>query len=306
MEGVRGVVVAGRWYFPAPSLALRVSALAFEVFRRRRAVPVSPCGDPDSCGPSGPWLPFRALTCCPGRTFVDLLSWDSSVLAPRPSQAKAVQMNDRSFRRGPRRAPHTPPPTPTQASGGCHRASTPTGVAACFGSRETISGVLFRPRGFAPPRRFPPLGGRGLVASRCRSWGSLRFGPPRPRARRPASRSAVGGGHGVLAAHFIPLEESSVAAAPRHRGRCPLAVGFRTGQTLRHPPLPANISEPHLYGASTSGRCSAAESGREPTVADRSRILSFLGFVPLRGPSAFTDEPLELSDQAPHAAKIRR
>jgi hypothetical protein len=99
-----------------------------------------------------------------------------------------------------------------------------------------------------------PAAGHGV---RCVS------GQSRPQARRPASRSAVGGEPGVLAAHFIPLEESSVAAAPRHRGRCPLAVGCRTGQTLRHPPLPMNISEPHLYGASTSGRSSAAESGHE-------------------------------------------
>jgi hypothetical protein len=35
--------------------------------------------------------------------------------------------------------------------------------------------VPFRPRGFAPPRRLAPLGARGLVASRCRPWGSPRF-----------------------------------------------------------------------------------------------------------------------------------
>jgi hypothetical protein len=58
-----------------------------------------------------------------------------------------------------------------------------------------------------------------------------------------------------------PSKESSPAAAPRHRGRCPLAVRRRAGQTLRHPPLPVNTSESHLRGASTSGRCSAAESG---------------------------------------------
>jgi hypothetical protein len=31
------------------------------------------------------------------------------------------------------------------------------------------SPIPFRPRGFAPPRRVPPLTARGLVASRCRS-----------------------------------------------------------------------------------------------------------------------------------------
>jgi hypothetical protein len=60
-----------------------------------------------------------------------------------------------------------------------------------------------------------------------------------------------------------PSKNSSSAAAPRHRGRCPLAVRDRAGQTLRYPPLPTCTSEPHLRGASTSGLCSAAESGHE-------------------------------------------
>jgi hypothetical protein len=42
----------------------------------------------------------------------------------------------------------------------------------------------FRPRGFAPPRRFSPREGRGLVASRCRSWGSSRL------SRRTAQQAA--------------------------------------------------------------------------------------------------------------------
>jgi hypothetical protein len=35
-----------------------------------------------------------------------------------------------------------------------------------------------------------------------------------------------------------PSKNSSTAAAPRHRGRCPLAVRDRAGQTLRYTPLP--------------------------------------------------------------------
>jgi len=62
---------------------------------------------------------------------------------------------------------------------------------------------------------------RGLVASRCRSWGSLRF-----RAVRVWSAEAGTAKRTFPAARFTPLEgDSPVAAAPRHRGRCPLAVG---------------------------------------------------------------------------------
>lgn len=37
------------------------------------------------------------------------------------------------------------------------------------------AGPSFRPRGFSPPRRFAPPEVRGLVASRCRPWGSSGF-----------------------------------------------------------------------------------------------------------------------------------
>jgi len=101
--------------------------------------------------------------------------------------------------------------------------------------------IAFRPRGFAPPRRFAPLDprqipicqgdgrfpcgltchrwSRGLVASRCRSWGSLRFGPRSPRWLSPS-------GAGILpAARFTPFGEvPPLVAAPRHRGRCLRAV----------------------------------------------------------------------------------
>jgi hypothetical protein len=52
-----------------------------------------------------------------------------------------------------------------------------------FGPWSTRPGVPFQPRGFAPPRRFAPPQSRGLVASRCQSWGSPRFRFVRPVAR---------------------------------------------------------------------------------------------------------------------------
>ena len=61
---------------------------------------------------------------------------------------------------------------------------------------------------------------RGLVASRCRSWGSPRFYCARPAPPFPVCRSAA-----FPATRFVPLEEfPSPAAAPCHHGRCPLAV----------------------------------------------------------------------------------
>jgi len=57
-------------------------------------------------------------------------------------------------------------------------------------AEDLSSASVCRPRGFAPPRRFPPPPGRGLVASHCRSQGSLRFRSPRPvlgRKRHPRS-----------------------------------------------------------------------------------------------------------------------
>lgn len=45
-----------------------------------------------------------------------------------------------------------------------------------FGGSVPSDPIVFRPRGLSPPRRLAPPGLCGLVASRCRSWGSPRFG----------------------------------------------------------------------------------------------------------------------------------
>jgi len=87
---------------------------------------------------------------------------------------------------------------------------------------------MFRPRGFAPPRRFPPPELRGLVASRCRSWGSSRFWrwPPRfveIRHRAFCSRDTdLSPSRPPLFPRrsFVTLRRMSpLAAVPRHRGR---------------------------------------------------------------------------------------
>lgn len=87
--------------------------------------------------------------------------------------------------------------------------------------------VTFRPRGFSPPRRFPPRGGCGLVASRSRPGGSTRFS----RSNEPPPRIAT------------PFEVfPSPAAGPRHRGRCPLVVTWgRRTRSLASPGCPRAV-----------------------------------------------------------------
>jgi hypothetical protein len=51
---------------------------------------------------------------------------------------------------------------------------------APFGPMEPSTGISFHPRGFSPPRRLPPHGGRGFVAPRYRLWSSTRFLLPIP------------------------------------------------------------------------------------------------------------------------------
>jgi len=107
--------------------------------------------------------------------------------------------------------------------------------------------------------------GRGLVASRCQSWGSPRFLPSGSRSDRahvPKDRALPAG----VPMHsprrlFTPLEEfHPTAAAPRHRGRCPLAVRRRPSRPLVPAPLPEMTLGAPRIGASASRLCSAVES----------------------------------------------
>jgi hypothetical protein len=98
-------------------------------------------------------------------------------------------------------------------------------------SEATSLEIPFRPRGFAPPRRFPLHMSRGLVASRCRSWGSLRFQPvpvvaeamtrgrPSPqRVSHPSKESPRQQPHRVTAAvAFLPFPRALCGAPSRPR-----------------------------------------------------------------------------------------
>jgi len=167
------------------------------------------------------------------------------------------------------------------------RVSTPACVAARFGHEDFRFAIPFRPRGFAPPRRLPPPGGRGLVASRCQSWGSSRFLLPSSRTIRCTRQRCFGGAGAFPATPFTPLEEfPSTAAAPHHCGRCPRAVPSDPSELSPVVPLPVPQLRAQLEGGSTSRRCSAVESVTPPDRCQPLDALSFLGFVPLRGPSS--------------------
>ena len=83
--------------------------------------------------------------------------------------------------------------------------------------RSSTFEVPFRPRGFAPPRRLPPLLRSRACCIPLPILGFIAFLGPTP-------RRSTGGGRDFPAMQDLPLEELPSTAAPRHRGRCPLAV----------------------------------------------------------------------------------
>jgi len=126
--------------------------------------------------------------------------------------------------------------------------------------------IPFRPRGFAPPRRFTPLGACGLVASRCRSWGSSRFSRFRGRQgpfglRRTRERSSRRGSH--------PSKDTS------------------RSQPCRVTAVVASVPFRRLRGV-------APQPSWQPDAhpCEHAQPPSFLGFVPLQGPSTRDRETL--------------
>lgn len=137
--------VAGRWPFPLPPWPCSVTEAGLRGFHRRRSSIAR-------VRPSSPSRPFRANPVA--RTSRSSPSSLEIVLFP-PLRRHALQ----------RPLPMTSPsPSVDELPG---------------------SPIPFRPRGFAPPRRLAPLSRRGLVASRCRPWGSPRFPSHAPRPPKP-------------------------------------------------------------------------------------------------------------------------
>jgi len=143
--------------------------------------------------------------------------------------------------------------------------------------------VTFRPRGFTPPRRLSPH--RNPRAC-CIPLPVLGFAGFPPWRRRPK----VGGARAFSPRRtHTPRRNPRVTAAPRHRGRCPLAVRHRASRALAPPHCWVGVCTWVGRGASASRPCSITGSRHRsaPLLVRASR--SFLGFVPLQGPSRWLE-----------------
>jgi len=227
----------------------------------------------------GSWLLYRALTAA--LVELDLLSWDSSGgavskprLAPQP----------RSGRRPPLHRPRD-----AQARPECSPTERPLPHAS---PRASVS--RNHPRDPVPSSWFHTT---STVSSARRSracciplpvMGFVAFLEPDSRSPTWQARSRREDRIPPRDALSHPPKAPSIAAVPRHRGRCPLAVGRQYRSAPRPSPLPAPSLELHETGASTSRRCSAVECRHRAIVADRLVPCPSMGFVPLRGPSRRT------------------
>ena len=173
----------------------------------------------------------------------DLLSWDSS-------RARSRELSPPFHRHDP-------------------RASTPTGHRCpASASEEPTSEVLFRPRGFAPPRRFPPLADSRACCIPQPVVGFAAF---------PTRRS----GHGTV--RRPPVQ---------HRRRHPRDV-------ISYPPKNSPRRQPHRVTAAVAllpflrlqGLAPSSSPYLPPTIAGRHEACPPMGFVPLQGPSMPRDQP---------------
>jgi hypothetical protein len=142
------VVAAGPWSFPAPSSVLPVARWTLE------GADCPPYSSSRHLAVMGHRVPAPAVLALL-QSFAD-----SPRLVDQPPLLGFVRSDPRAehlcpFVRRPTSSPlhrHAPlRPLPARCR---HRA---------FGPWHTMPGVLFRPRGFAPPRRFSPLGVAGLL-----------------------------------------------------------------------------------------------------------------------------------------------
>jgi hypothetical protein len=98
-----------------------------------------------------------------------------------------------------------------------------------FGGRQPVL-LAFRPRGFAPPRRFTPLRPCRFVSPCSRSWGSPCFIPSRngnPHGAVPALRSfpsADSGRSGTCPSLRARVTGATIAGRSLHRVPCPLTL----------------------------------------------------------------------------------
>jgi len=153
------------------------------------------------------FAPLQSRTVRPGR-FLGLLSW---VPSAHPNHVRSEMRLSPLHRHA-------------------RAASTPaTMINRRFGFGGSTLEVPFRPRGFSPPRRFPPLHESRACCIPLPILGSTAFllvgvpvedrdVPPLPRDAGP-----------------YPSKDSSPTAGARHRARCPLAVPRRSPLRLACP-----------------------------------------------------------------------
>jgi len=227
------------------------------------------------------------------------------------------------FQPWPRRSPHRSAGR-SAASRGIRRVSPPS---TCFRNRARDVAVALpldcrvqrgcRPRGFAPPRRFAVSGRRGLVASRCRSWGSPRFGrrirdpvrrpeiePPSPRRVSHPSKNPLAGSRTVSPR---PLPPCGSADPPRARreGPPPAAMGSgppiaRRTSTHRSGRPPDRITLP-LPGAWSDDRASRPLRGLAPPTSS-CRLRAGLDTDGGRHASSWASFPFKVLSPAPRRA----
>jgi len=231
--------------------------------------------EPESCGPSGLGSP----------TERSLLPWSNSTssrgIRPAVRSETAAFAAARSGRRIPL---HRPPFRASASRVSTCRASTPAHVAARFGPEEPssrscsvpvvshhldgflrseVAGLLHPAAGHGVRR----VSGAGFPIRDLAS--QIPAGGPTPSSRRTSH----------------PPKASSTAAVPRHRGRCPRAVGRHPARPVEPSPLPApSLRAPPDRSLDFEAflRCRVwAPRGRFQSRCTRPSM----GFVPLRGPS---------------------
>jgi len=104
-----------------------------------------------------------------------------------------------------------------------------------------------------------------------------------------------------IAQDSYPSKEPPWIAAPRHRGRCPLAVRRRAPPMLASPRCRSGVCKGGGHGASASRPCSITGSRLRTAPLLMRKHRSFLGFVPLQGPSRRPEIPLPPPPSVPRS-----
>jgi len=129
----------------------------------------------------------------------------------------------------------------------------PEDVATSVRPAVTKRPVLFRPRGFSPPRRLTPRPGPECIATRA-GQDSLRFTLSLPTQSLDKSMDRSGNPTRLPATRFTPFEEyPSSVAVPHHCGRCLPAV--TSPASLAEAEASANTQADHKSPPAILSKC---------------------------------------------------